>query len=359
MKKLRNIAMILFFTLAILIVVVCCLFNYNLTPVDKEDTTKIEVVIPSGASVKSIGEILEEKGVIRSAKFFYLYSKIYEINDMKATTYVLSKSMSLEQIIEELREGNSYNPDEITITFNEGIHMRKVAKIIEANTNNKYDDVFTLLANEEYINSLIKEYWFITEEIKNKEIYYSLEGYLYPNTYKFKNKDVTVKEIFKTMLDETEKVLNKYKSVINSSKYSTHELLTLASIVELEGVNTNDRNGIATVFYNRLKKGMSLGSDVTTYYASKVEMNERDLYRSELDAVNAYNTRSSAMAGKLPVGPIANVSENSIKAVLYPVDSDYLYFVADKYGNVHFTKTYQEHQAKINQLKNEGAWIEW
>ena len=82
-------------------------------------------------------------------------------------------------------------------------------------------------------------------------------------------------------------------------------------------------------------------------------MNERDLYRSELDAVNAYNTRSSAMAGKLPVGPIANVSENSIKAVLYPVDSDYLYFVADKYGNVHFTKTYQEHQAKINQLKNE------
>ena len=67
--------MILFFTLAILIVVVCCLFNYNLTPVDKEDTTKIEVVIPSGASVKSIGEILEEKGVIRSAKFFYLYSK--------------------------------------------------------------------------------------------------------------------------------------------------------------------------------------------------------------------------------------------------------------------------------------------
>lgn len=359
MKKLRNIAMILFFVIAILVVSVCGLYNYQLTPIDKNDKTKIEVIIPSGASVRNIGEILEEKELIRNSKFFYLYSKLYEINDMKATTYELSKNMSFEEIVDILRKGNSYNPDEISITFQEGIHMRKVAKIIEENTNNKYEDVFNLLKDEEYIDSLIKEYWFITDEIKNTEIYYSLEGYLYPNTYKFKNKDVTVKEIFKTMLDQTDKILTNYKSAISGSKYTLHEILTLASIVELEGVNTNDRNGIATVFINRLESNWSLGSDVTTYYAAKVEMNERDLYKSELDAVNAYNTRASAMAGKLPVGPIANVSEASIKAVLYPIESDYYYFVADKYGNVHFTKTYAEHQAKINELKNEGAWIEW
>ena len=359
MKKLRNIAMILFFVIAILLVGVCSLYNYNLTPIDKNDSTKIEVEIPSGSSVKSIGELLEEKGLIRNSKFFYLYSKLYKINDMKATTYSLSKDMALEEIINTLRAGNNYNPDEISITFNEGINIRKVAKIIEANTNNSYDDVFTLLEDEEYLNSLINEYWFITDEIKNNEIYYPLEGYLYPNTYKFKNKDVSIKEIFKTMLDESDKILSNYKSVINSSKYTLHEILTLASIVELEGVNANDRNGIAAVFINRLESNWSLGSDVTTYYGAKVEMSERDLYKSEIDAVNAYNTRSSAMAGKLPVGPIANVSEDSIKAVLYPVESDYYYFVADKYGNVHFTKTYSEHLAKISELKNEGAWIEW
>lgn len=359
MKKLRNIAMILFFAVAILIIAVCSLYNYNLKPINKNDDTKIEVKIPNGSSIKNIGDILEEKELIRSSKFFYIYCKLYKVNDMKATTYAFTKSMSLEEIIESLRKGNSYNPDEITITFNEGINMRKVAKIIESNTNNKYDDVFTLLEDEKYIDELIDEYWFINDEIKNKEIYYPLEGYLFPNTYKFKNKDVTVKEIFKVMLDESDKILSKYKSVITSNKYTVHQLLTLASIVELEGVNTNDRNGIASVFYNRLENGWALGSDVTTYYAAKVEMNERDLLKSEINDANAYNTRSSTMAGKLPVGPVANVSEASIKAVLYPVESDYFYFVADKYGTVHFTKTYSEHQAKIAQLKSEGAWIEW
>lgn len=351
--------MILFFSIAILLTVFCCLYNYNLTPVDKNDDTKIEVVIPSGTSVKSIGKILEEKDLIKNANFFYMYSKLYNIDDMKATTYSLSRSMTFEEIITTLREGNSYNPEQITITFQEGINMRKVASIIETNTNNTTADVYALLKDEEYLDSLIKDYWFITDEIKSKEIYYSLEGYLFPETYNFKNKDVTVKEIFKVMLDQTNTILSPYKSVINSSKYTAHELLTLASIVELEGVNTSDRSGIASVFYNRLENNWSLGSDVTTYYGAKVEMNERDLYTSEINAVNAYNTRPAAMAGKLPVGPVANVSEASIKAVLYPVESDYFYFVADKYGKVYFTKTYSEHLAIISKLKNEGAWIEW
>ena len=359
MKKLRNIAMILFFSIAILLTVFCCLYNYNLTPVDKNDDTKIEILIAPGTSVKQIGKLLEDKDLIKNSNFFYMYCKIYKVNDMKATTYQLSRNMSLEEIIEVLREGNGYNPDEITITFQEGINMRKVASIIEQNTNNTQDDVFNLIKDEKYLDSIIKEYWFLTDEIKNKKIYYSLEGYLFPETYKFKNKDVTVKEIFKVMLDQTNKILTPYKSVINSNKYTTHQLLTLASIVELEGVNTNDRNGIASVFYNRLKKKMSLGSDVTTYYGARVEMSERDLYASEINAINDYNTRPAAMAGKLPVSPISNVSEASIKAVLYPVESDYLYFVADKYGTVHFTKTYSEHLAMINKLKSEGAWIEW
>ena len=212
------------------------------------------------------------------------------------------------------------------------------------------------LKNKDYLNELISEYWFIDNSILNDNLYYSLEGYLYPETYEFKNRNVTVKEIFKTMLDEMNKKIEPYKESINSNKYSFHEILTLASIVELEGAKSNDRSGIAGVFFNRLDAGMSLGSDVTTYYASKVEMSERDLYKYEIDSVNGYNTRSNSMAGKLPIGPICNPSIISIKAVLNPTSSDYYYFVADKNGNTYFTKTYSEHNRKVSELKQAGLW---
>ena len=101
---------------------------------------------------------------------------------------------------------------------------------------------------------------------------------------------------------------------------------------------------------------MSLGSDVTTYYAAKIEMNERDLYQAEIDAVNDYNTRSSSMAGKLPIGPICNPSIESIKAVLYPTKHDYYYFVSDVNGKTYFTKTYGEHLQIRRDLIEAGLW---
>ncbi len=352
--------MIFFFVMAALVVTVCCLYNHNLTAVDKKDKAKIEVVIPSGASVKQIGNILKEKDLIHNANFFYFYCKVYEVGNMKATTYELSKSMSLKEIIDSLVEGNSYNPDEISITFQEGINMRKVASIIAKNTNNSEDDVMSLLKDDAYLTEIIDKYWFLTDAIKNDDIYYSLEGYLAPNTYKFKNRNVTVKEIFNKMLDQQLKVLDGYKEQFQKSSYDVHQLFTLASIVELEGKDDKARQGIAAVFYNRLNNKMQLGSDATTYYASRVDMNERDLRESEINEVNAYNTRPAAMAGKLPVGPIANVSESSIKAVLNPTkDSSIFYFVADKDGNIYFTKTYQEHLQKIEYLKDKGVWYEW
>ena len=350
--------MILFFVIAFLIIVVCCLYNYNLKPVDKKDSAKIEVVIPNGSSTKSIGKILKEKDLIKSPNFFYIYCHIYKINNLKATTYTLSKNMSLKEIVDTLVKGNNYNPDEITITFQEGINMRRLANIIEKNTNHKATEIMTLLKDDDYLDELIKKYWFITDDIKNKNIYYSLEGYLYPNTYKFKNKDVDIKTIFQAMLDEMNSVLKKYKSTISSNKYSMHQLLTLASIVEQEG-GSEYRTEIASVIFNRLNNNIQIGSDATTYYAARVEMNERDLRTDEINDVNAYNTRPATMAGKLPVGPISNVSESSVKAVLYPAETDNYYFVADKYGKVYFTKTYKEHLAKIEQLKSEGAWYEW
>lgn len=104
---------------------------------------------------------------------------------------------------------------------------------------------------------------------------------------------------------------------------------------------------------------MSLGSDVTTYYAIQVDMSERDLYRSEINQYNPYNTRGPNMNGKLPVGPIACSSMESILAAIEPAESDYLFFVADKNGKLYFTKTNEEHVQVINELQSNGQWYEY
>ena len=135
--------------------------------------------------------------------------------------------------------------------------------------------------------------------------------------------------------------------------------MTIASMAELEGVSLDDRKNICGVFYNRLDKNMPLGSDVTTYYAFKVDMGERDLKNSEINSYNAYNTRGPNMSGKLPVGPISNPSKEAIISAIEPANNDYLYFVADKNRKVYFTKTVSEHDKKVSELKSQGLWYEW
>ena len=149
------------------------------------------------------------------------------------------------------------------------------------------------------------------------------------------------------------------KEKIENSKYSIHEILSIASIIEMESSHVEDRKDVASVIYNRLKNGMAIQSDVTTYYAIKVDMGERDLYQKELDTYNPYNTRGPNMEGKLPVGPISSVSKTSIEAAIEPNNTDYLFFVADKTGNVYFSKTASEHNEIIRELRTKGLWFEY
>ena len=356
MKK--NIAVIISIFLGViaLFILSCCIFyNLNLKAVSNE-SSEVEFMVESGSTYYSVISKLKQEGLIRNELCFKLYIKFNKVNDIEAGTYKLNKNMSVKDIVEVFSNGNTYNPDAIVITFKEGKHMRWIANTISEYTNNTEDDVYSLLKNTEYLNSLINKYWFIGEEILNTDIYYSLEGYLYPNTYEFENKDVSVEEIFSTMLDEMEKQLSKYKTDILSNKYTVHEILTLASIVELEGANSDDRSGIAGVFYNRLNSNQPLGSDVTTYYAEKIELSDRDLYQSEINDANNYNTRSSYLSGKLPIGPISNPSIKSIEAVLYPESHDYYYFVSDVNGKTYFSKNYQEHLSTRDDLIEAGLW---
>lgn len=326
-------------------------YNTSLGAVSKE-SSKVEIEIPIGSGSSAIGSILKENNLIKNEFAFKIYIKLNNVSGLQAGKYSIDKSWNVSEILEFLKTGKVMK-EQVIITFVEGKNMRWIANKIEECTNNTTEDVYNLFKDEEYIESLIQQYSFITTEITNKDIYYPLEGYLFPDTYYFNGKDVTVKEIFKAMLDKMESVLLNIKA---KEGLTTHELLTMASIIELEGKNESARKDISSVFYNRLKRKISLGSDVTTYYAYGIDMGERDLSKKELDSYNPYNTRGPNMQGKLPVAPIAMPSLSSIQAAAEPNETEYLFFVADKNGKVYFTRNNSEHEQMIAKLKSQGLW---
>lgn len=351
MKKSYKIISILLVLLLILSLTSVIWYNSSLSAVSKENNP-IQITIEIGSGSDTIASILEQNNVIRSKLAFKLYIKLNGVEGLQAGNYELNKNMSVTEIIEILKTGRVMK-EQINITFIEGKNMRWIANKIASTTSNTAQDVYNLLQDSTYIDSLIKDYWFITDEIKNKDIYYPLEGYLFPDTYSFDGKDVSVKDIFKAMLDKMDSVLTE----CSAKDKNIHDILTLASIVELEGLDATSRKTIASVFYNRLDTNMSLGSDVTTYYAYKVDMGERDLTTTELYTYNPYNTRGPQMFGKLPIGPIASPSKSSIQAVINPDDTDFLYFVADKNGKVYFANTLVEHQKIVSDLKSKDLWF--
>ena len=356
MKIFRNMAIILLVVFTTVILALGIYYKVNMTGTSNSDTKKI-VNIEKG-SIDSIAKTLKDNNLIKNVSIFKVYIKLTNKSNLKAGIYELSENMGVEKIVKILEEGTKYNPNEISITFKEGINIRKIATLISENTNNSYDDVIKKASDETFIDTLINKYWFLTEDIKNKNIYYSLEGYLFPDTYRFNNREVTTEEIFTKMLDEMDKKLSKYKDEINKSDLSVHEIITLASVVELEGAKATDRKGVAGVFYNRLASSAypTLGSDATTYYASKIDDWSYSLTYKELnDCKNKYNTRCSSNTG-LPVGPICNPGIESIEATINPDKHEYYYFVADCNGKVYLTKNSTEHNNIINKLKKEDNW---
>ena len=333
------------------------LYFYGLSPVSK-DNEIVEFSIASGESKKDIVDALDEAGLIKSKISAYIYVGLHRSLNLQAGTYELSPNMSLKEIMTIFDKGDIANDTEtFTLTFVEGRRLTNYASMIAEATNTTAQDVLTVMSDKTDLQELIGKYSFLTNDILNPEIYYPLEGYLFADTYEF-YKDSSIKDIIETMLNGMASVLNDYQEDITNSGYSIHEILTLASIVEQEGINGADRAGVAGVFYNRLAANMSLGSDATTYYGVKKDFSD-DLYNSEINDNNPYNTRLASMAGKLPIGPICSPSRESILAVLEPAEHDYYYFVADKNGDTYFMKTYAEHEAKVSELQASGLWYEY
>lgn len=337
-----------------ILLIVCSIFGFMNRPVSHDDKN-IPVIIEDGDTYSSLASFLKEQNFIRSTLGYKLYIKLNAPKkSLKAGRHYLRRNMSIKQILNVLQESPA-SENTVMITFKEGINIRGIANLIEEKTVNRADDFYYKLSDQTYLNELIQRYWFLSDEIKNPNIYYSLEGYLYPNTYEF-DRGASVGDIIEKMLNEMEHQLEPYKNTFTKSKYTIHQILTVASLSELEAVSKEDRERVSRVFYNRLDNKMALGSDVTTYYAAKVDMGDRDLYQSELDDVNSYNTRSSSLAGKLPVGPICSASIDAIATAINPAWHDYLYFVADKNRKVYFTKSSSEHDAIIQKLRAEDLW---
>lgn len=345
--------LLLFIILILLIIIGAGIWIYLVSPVEKGNKEEIEVVVESGSSTSKIGKILKDKELIHSELLFKVYIKLNNVKSLKAAHYLFTKDMSLEEIVKVLEEGSTYNPNLVVITFKEGLRITDYAKVIEENTNHSYDEVIQVVNNNTYLKTLVSKYWFLTDSIFTGGIYYPLEGYLAPNTYHFDNKDVSIEEIIETMLEQMKKELDPFK---NDMVSNPHYYLTMASIVELEGTNTDNRKMIVGIFENRLNSGMNLGSDVTTYYGLQVPMTS-DLTTEQFASINPYNTRSTTMIGKMPVGPICNPGISSIEASVKPTNNDYLFFVADKNGKIYYSKTNNEHEKKIAEIKANGDWI--
>ncbi|AIE60839.1 endolytic transglycosylase MltG [Bacillus methanolicus] len=310
-----------------------------LKPVDPDSKTEKIIEIPIGSSVSGIAQILEDNGIIKDARVFKYYVKLKNETGFMAGDYKLKPSMSIPEIIERLKTGKAMKKVVLKITIPEGKQLKEIASIIAEKTNKKEEEVFKKLNDKSFIKAMMAKYPdILTNDILNKNVKYPLEGYLFPATYYFYKENPTVEEIATEMIDKTKSVLQEYAGQIKEKRYSVHQLLTMASLIEEEATKKADRDRIASVFYNRIKSGMPLQTDPTVLYA-KGKHQERVLYE-DLEVDSPYNTYKHK---GLPPGPIANAGTMSIEAALNPEKTDFLYFLATADGDVIFTKTLSEH----------------
>jgi len=336
----------------ILILIICILtivlfmvglYFYGLTSVSK-NSDKIKFTVSSGASTRSVIDDLYEAKIIKSKISTLVYIKLKGGIMIQAGSYELDRKNSTKEILNILSGGKVVN-DTIFVTFVEGKRITHFVKTISEKFGYSEEEILRTMSDTDYLKDLINKYEFLDNSILNSDLYYPLEGYLFPATYEF-YKDTSIESIIEKMLDKTGNILDNYNVSLEESNYSIHEILTMASIIENETMMAEDREIVSQVIYKRLNINMSLGMDVTTYYGAKKELSE-ELTKVDINTINAYNTRPTSFLG-LPVGPICNPSEASIKAALNPSDTDYVYFYAEiSTGKLHFAKTYSEFQELI------------
>lgn len=362
-KKVMKVFTIILVVAIFVLVVFCIVMANALMPVDRNDTNKVEFKVQSGWGSSKVVEELEHEHLIKNAFLIKLYLKLNPADEIKEGTYMISKAMSVTDILDVLSSSSSVENETVNVTLIEGKRFTSYMEQIANTFDFKYDDLINKTKDTEYLDKLINKYWFITDDIKKQDIKYPLEGYIFADTYNIR-KNANIEEVLDTLIGELDKKLTPYKDEITASGKSIHSLLTLASMIELEAgtgkftlpnnSEVSEREVVSSVFNNRLDKGIKLGSDVTTYYAVDKTLQE-SLTQDDLDSCNGYNTRGNCVSG-LPVGPICSPSLSSIVAAIRPAKTDYLYFVADKNGKLYPAVDEYGHNKNIQYLKDHDLW---
>lgn len=305
--------------LALLVIVFSFWYKEGLLPVEKDDNTAKIFVIKQGESINSIVNNLKNADLIRDKLVFYLLIKKLGIEkSIQAGDFRLTRSMSAVEIAKELTHGTL----DVWVTIIEGLRKEEIANIFAKSHN-------------------IPETLFIEKAV---------EGYLFPDTYLIP-RDAGVEQILKILSDNFEKKVS--KDIVESAKnkgFSKDELLTLASIIERETQSYEDKKIVAGVLLNRLRLGMPLQVDATIQYALGYDEKERSWWKKQLSNKDlridsAYNTYINT---GLPPGPICNPGLDSILAVIDAVDTNYLYYISDKTGKMHYATTLEEHNRNIS-----------
>lgn len=321
---------------------------YIQTPTTNENEM-VEFLVEKGQTYNSITPALKEKKVIKSEIIFKAYVKFYNPKPLQACTYQLDRSWKIYDIVDEFEKGCNYSDETVMVTVPEGRTLLQTAEIVSTKINATKEDIVEVWTSDKFIDEVIEKYKYIDESVKNSKIKYSLEGYLFPATYELLNEDVTPEYVAFKMLDKMNLIYEENKESIGEKDLSFHEILTLASIVEYEGILDEDRPIIAGVFYNRLEKNWNLQSCATLGYAID---NWKSQYTFDDMAVDhPYNTY---LYNGLPPGPGGSPSEKSIDAALNPVETEYMFFLAnvcDPTDNkTYFSETLAEHNAKGRQF---------
>jgi len=285
--------------------------------------------VTRGKGLNQIAVELESQGLIRSALALKVLARTRS-NDAKpmAGEYELNPTWSARTILARITSGRVVTYE---VVLPEGIRANEIAKRLAAAGLADADAFLAATEDAEFTRSLG-----IDAD--------RLEGYLYPETYRLP-RGLTPKEIARVLVQQFEQVWAEVPSA--NSPLSKHEIVTLASIVEKETAAPEERPLIASVFLNRLDRGMRLETDPTVIYG--IEDFDGNIKKKHLrDRSNPYNTYR--IKG-LPPGPIASPGFDALMAVVKPAESQYLYFVSRNDGTHQFSETYREHVNAVNHFQ--------
>ncbi|MDE0092083.1 MAG: endolytic transglycosylase MltG, partial [Oligoflexia bacterium] len=291
----------------------------------------VSIDVPPGQTFYQLAQELEDKQIISSAKIFKLLIWLYGRPVLKQGEYEIPSGKNLWKVFNHFKEGKVRV---FKVSFPEGFNHYEMAETLK---NNNYFET------EKFLN-LVWDKNFI-KKIFNRDLE-SLEGYLFPDTYQL-TKYMPAEDLIKSM---TQQFLTVYQEIAQfplEVRLTDHQIVTLASLVEKETGQTQERPLIAGVFFNRLKKNMKLQSDPTILYSLYLARGfdiEKNIRKKDILFKSPYN---SYVVKGLPPNPIANPGQESLQAVFKPEKSDYFYFVSKNDGSHKFSKTYKEHKKAV------------